>query len=142
VASVRVTLLAILLLVPTACGGGDPSPESVARAWSQSVNSHDDAGAARLFASGARVVQGDDVRRFESFDEARAWHRSLPCAGRIVTLRARGETVRVTFILSDRQRTECDAPGERAHALFRVRKGKIVLWHQLEGPNVPNEEPV
>ena len=138
----RVTLLALLLVTLTACGGGDPSPESVARAWSQSVNSDDDVGAARLFATGARVVQGDDVRRFDSFAEARAWHRALPCAGRIVTLHARGETVRVTFVLSDRRRGECDAPGERAHALFRVQKGKIVLWHQLEGAEVPDEEPV
>jgi hypothetical protein len=126
----------------TACGGGDPSPESVARAWSESVNSEDDAGAARLFAIGARVVQDDRVRKLDSFAEARAWHSSLPCAGRIVTLRARGETVRVTFVLFDRGRSECDAPGQRAHALFRVRKGKIVLWHQLEGPEVPDEEPV
>jgi limonene-1,2-epoxide hydrolase len=139
---VRVTLFAFLLLTLTACGGGNPSPESVARAWSQSVNSDDDAGAARLFAIGARVVQGDGVRRFETFAEARAWHRALPCAGRIVALRARGETVRVTFVLSDRRQAECDAPGERAHALFRVRNGKIVLWHQLEGPEDPNEEPV
>lgn len=133
--------LAFLLLVVTACGGGEPSPESVARAWSQSVNSDDDAGAARLFADGARVVQGNRVRRFDSFTEARAWHTALPCAGRIVTLRARGETVRVTFVLFDRSRSECDAPGERAYALFRVREGKIVLWHQLEGPEIPDEQP-
>jgi hypothetical protein len=139
---VRAVLLALLVLAPTACGGDHPSPESVARAWSQSVNSDDNAGAARLFAAGARVVQGDDVRRFESFAEARAWHTALPCAGRIAALRARGETVRVTFVLFDRRRSECDAPGERAHALFRVREGKIVLWHQLEGPEIPDEEPV
>jgi hypothetical protein len=139
---VRLVPLALLVLVLAACGGGDPSPESVARAWSESVNSDDNAGAARLFATGARVVQGDVVRRFDSFAEARAWNSSLPCAGRIAALRARGDTVRVTFVLYDRRRTECDAPGERAHALFRVRDGKIVLWHQLEGPDVPQEQPV
>ncbi len=138
----RVLPLACVLLILAGCGGGDPSPESVARAWSESVNSDDNSGAARLFAIGARVVQGDVVRRFDDFAEARAWHSSLPCAGRIATLRARGETVRVTFVLFDRRRSECDAPGQRAHALFRVREGKIVLWHQLEGPEIPDEEPV
>jgi hypothetical protein len=139
---VRLVPFAFLLLLLTACGGGDPSPESVARAWSESVNSNDDDGAARLFAPGARVVQGDVVRRLDTLAEARAWHSTLPCAGRIAALRARGETVRVTFVLYDRQRRECDAPGERAHALFRVRAGKIVLWHQLEGAEVPEEQPV
>jgi hypothetical protein len=139
---VRAVPLAFLLLALAACGGDHPSPESVARAWSESVNSDDNAGAARLFAIGARVVQGDVVRRFDNFSEARAWHASLPCAGRISNLRARGEVVRVTFVLYDRRRSECDAPGQRAHALFRVREGKIVLWHQLEGHEVPEEEPV
>jgi hypothetical protein len=140
---VRVVPLATTLaLTLTACGGGTPSPESVARAWSQSVNSEDDAGAARLFAPGARVVQGDTVQRFDSPAEAEAWHRGLPCAGRILALRAHGQTVRVTYVLYDRPRSQCDAPGQRAYALFRVRNGKIVLWHQLEGPQDPHEEPV
>ena len=138
----RVVLLATFTLTLAACGGGNPSPESVARAWSQSVNSEDDAGAARLFALGARVVQGSSVERFDSIAEAEAWHRGLPCAGRILTLRAHEQTVRVTFVLYDRPRSRCDAPGERAYALFRVRNGKIVLWHQLEGPEDPHEEPV
>lgn len=132
----------VLVLALTACGGGDPSPESVARAWSQAVNSGDNAGAARLFADDARVVQGTDVRRLRTFAQAEAWNALLPCSGRIITVRSSGDTARVTFVLGDRPRSKCDAPGERAHALFRVREGKIVLWHQLDGALAPEEEPV
>ena len=138
-APVRRSLLLTALAV-SACGGGDPSPESVVRAWSAAVNTDDNAGAARLFAEGARVVQEGDVRRLETFAEARAWNSSLPCSGRIVRLTVRGENVRVTFVLGDRRRSECDGPGERAQALFRVREGKIVLWHQLDPSEVPEEE--
>jgi limonene-1,2-epoxide hydrolase len=139
---VRIALLATSVLVLTACGGGAASPESVVRAWSEAVNTDDNDGAARLFAEGARVVQGDEVRRLETFEEARAWNRSLPCSGRILSLTAREDTVRVTFVLGDRPRAECDGPGERALALFRVRDGKIVLWHQLERQFEPEEESV
>ena len=140
-APVRRSLLLAALAV-SACGGGDPSPESVVRAWSAAVNTDDNAGAARLFAKDARVVQDGDVRRLETFAEARAWNSSLPCSGRIVKLTVRGENVRATFVLGDRRRSECDGPGERAHALFRVREGKIVLWHQLDPAEAPEEESV
>ena len=124
------------------CGGGDPSAESVVRAWSQAVNNDDNAAAARLFARGARVVQGRSVRRLDTFADARAWNARLPCSGRIVSLRENGDTVRATFLLGDRRRSRCDGPGERAHALVRVRDGKIVLWHQLEQTLEPPEESV
>jgi limonene-1,2-epoxide hydrolase len=133
-------LLAALVL--SGCGGGDPSAESVVRAWSEAVNTDDNDGAARLFAEGARVIQGTDVRRLETFDEARAWNAGLPCSGRIVRLTVREETVRATFVLGDRTKTECEGPGERAQALFRVRDGKIVLWHELDPAVAPEEESV
>jgi hypothetical protein len=135
-------LIALIAFVLTGCGGGDPSPQSVVRAWSEAVNSEDNEGAARLFAEGARVVQGASVRRLETFAEARAWNAALPCAGRILSLTERGDTVRATFLLGDRGRSRCDGPGARALALVRVRDGKIVLWHQLETPVEQEEESV
>ena len=138
----RIALLAPLLVALAACGGGAASPQSVVRAWSEAVNTGDNEGAARLFADGARVVQGNEVRRLDSFAEARAWNSSLPCSGRILSLTARQDTVRVTFVLGDRPQKECDGPGERALALFRVHDGKIVLWHQLEPSLQPPEQPV
>ena len=135
-------LAAAAALVVAGCAGGEPSPESVVRAWSQAVNSGDDASAARLFADGARIVQGARVRRLDDFDEARAWNAALPCSGRIVDLRASGENVRATFVLGNRERVTCDGPGERAKTLFTIRDGKIVLWHQLDPTLEPEEESV
>jgi limonene-1,2-epoxide hydrolase len=139
---VRIALLASFALALAGCGGGAASPESVVRAWSEAVNTADNDGAARLFAEGARVVQGSEVRRLRTFEDARAWNSSLPCSGRILSLTAREDTVRVTFVLGDRPQKMCDGPGERALALFRVREGKIVLWHQLEPELQLREEPV
>jgi hypothetical protein len=139
---VRIALFASLALALAGCGGGAASPESVVRAWSEAVNTDDNDGAARLFAEGARVVQGSEVRRLKTFEDARAWNSSLPCSGRILSLTARDDTVRVTFVLGDRPPKTCDGPGERALALFRVREGKIVLWHQLQPELQLKEEPV
>lgn len=112
------------------------------RAWSQAVNTEDNSAAARLFAPGARVVQGTSVRRLRTFEQARAWNAGLPCSGRIVSLRELGDTVRATFLLGNRRRSRCDGPGARSRALFRVREGKIVLWHQLEQQLEPEEESI
>ena len=128
----RLPLLLVLAL--TACGGGDAAPEDVVRAWSRAVNADDNAAAAKLFAPGASVVQAGGARRLETLAEARRWNAALPCSGEIVELVSTGERVTATFVLGDRRRSRCDGPGERARALFRVRDGKIVLWHQLALP--------
>ncbi|MDP8911479.1 MAG: hypothetical protein M3M94_05375, partial [Actinomycetota bacterium] len=57
--------------------------------------------------------------------------------GRIVALSSDGETARATFVLGDRGKHRCDGLGQRAQAVFRVREGKIVLWHQLAEPREP-----
>ncbi len=134
----RLTALAVLALA--GCGSGTPSPESVVRAWSEAVNSEDNASAARLFAEGAQVIQGTDIRRLRTFEEARTWNEGLPCSGRILALEVQGAVVRATFLLGNRGRTRCDGPGQRARALFRVEHGKIVLWHQLDPLLEPEEE--
>jgi hypothetical protein len=123
------TGLAVLALAP-GCGGGPPSAESVVRAWSESLNTGDNEAAADLFAPSAQVIQG---RRFvlETRREAIAFNASLPCSGQIVELDTRADTVIATFRLGDRETSRCDAPGAEARAAFRVREGKIVLWHQL-----------
>jgi xanthine/CO dehydrogenase XdhC/CoxF family maturation factor len=128
---VFVLVLAALL---AACGGSDPSPESVVRAWSNALNEGDDEEAAKLFAVNARVIQSGRSLRLRDLGDAMEWHAGLPCGGTIVELRARGETVRATFELGERPEQTCDGPGEEVRALFRVREGKIVLWHQLPAP--------
>ena len=123
---------ACLLALGAACGGAGGSPENVVRAWSRAVNEGDDDAAADLFASGAEVVQGGSVTHLRTHADAVAWNAGLPCSGRIVALVRRGPVVRATFVLGDRQGRPCDGPGQRATAIFRIRDGKIVLWHQVE----------
>jgi hypothetical protein len=132
--------LLLVLLAAAGCGSEPPSAESVVRAWSASVNSGDNAAAARLFAHGATVVRDGKVRTLRSYNAARGWNAALRWCGRIVSVSENGATVRAVFLLRTRQRFGCTGPGERAHTLFRVRDGKIVLWHQLDQAPEPDEE--
>ncbi len=129
----RLFALAIVLLVAAGCGGGDPSPESVVRAWSEALNTGNDEAAADLFAPGAEVIQGDLRGRLRTRSDAVRFNRSLPCSGRIVRVESEEDGVTATFLLGDRPRSACDAPGVEVRAYFRVEKGKITLWHQLPG---------
>jgi hypothetical protein len=128
-------LLVLAVIVLAACGGhATRSPEQVARAWSNALDRGDDEAAASLFADGARIVQSGELR-LRSHEDAVRWNESLPCGGTIVSISARGATdVLVVFRLGDRPRHRCDAPGSDAAALFRVRDGEIVLWHQTAVP--------
>jgi limonene-1,2-epoxide hydrolase len=131
-------LLLVLAAAATGCGSSQPSPESVVRAWSQALNSEDNQGAANLFAPGAEVVQGDRVVTLRTHAQAVEWNSALPCSGRIVSIKSTAHTATATFELGDRSHSHCDGPGERATAIFRVVKGKIVLWHQTPRPTTPS----
>jgi limonene-1,2-epoxide hydrolase len=132
-----VRLGAILLAVAAlaACGGhGSRSPESVARAWSAALGRNDNESAARLFADDAKVVQDGELD-LRDHAEAVQWNAMLPCGGTITSVTAQSKTdVLVVFKLTERPQHRCDGPGTRAAALFRVRDGKIVLWHQTQAP--------
>ncbi len=137
----RCAFLAVLVLAGCGSGGGrKASPASVVRAWSSALNADDNESAASLFAIDAQVVQADRSRRLHTHREAVQFNASLPCSGRIVDLELRGNEVKATFVLGDRRSSACDGPGERAGAIFRIRKGKIVLWHQVEAPAEPEGE--
>jgi limonene-1,2-epoxide hydrolase len=131
-----VLLAAAAILLP-ACGSSPPSAESVVRAWSQALNTDDNERAADLFAPGAEVVQPGQVLRLRTHADAVEWNSKLPCAGRIVSIKSVGQTATATFELGDRDSSHCDGPGQRATAIFRVVKGKIVLWHQTASPDRP-----
>lgn len=110
-----------------------PSPPAIVRAWSRALNANDNKAAAALFARGARVIQpGVDVRLTPRL--ALAFNASLPCGGKITELRIAGDTVTATFLLTERPRHTCDAPGKPAAARFVVRKGLIVRWQQVPVP--------
>jgi SnoaL-like domain len=132
---------AVLLALLAGCGGGKASPESVVRAWSKALNAGDNQGAADLFAPGAEVVQGPVVLHLRTHADAVVWNAGLPCSGKIVALSTNGATVTATFLLDDRPTSACDGPGHRATAVFRIRAGKIVLWHQVPEPAAPPPPP-
>jgi hypothetical protein len=125
-------VLAIFACLGSACGGHSTSaPERIVRSWSAALNAGQNDRAASLFAPNAQIVQGNVVLTFRTHADAVAWNAGLPCSGRIVALSRNGGDVTATFVLGDRPASPCDGPGERARALFRIRHGKIVLWHQL-----------
>jgi hypothetical protein len=106
-----------------------PSPPAIVRAWSRRLNANDNKGAAALFAPGARLIQGVDVRLTPAL--AVAWNESLPCGGTIIGMTRNGNRVRATFVLKERPKHKCDGPGEKAAAVFVVKNGKIVFWQQV-----------
>jgi limonene-1,2-epoxide hydrolase len=106
----------------------------VARAWSKALNANRNVAAANLFAHNARVIQpGVDVR-LNSHALAVAFNASLPCAGRIVAITVKGNQATATFVLGERPKHRCDAPGAKAAAVFTVRNGKIIRWQQAAVP--------
>lgn len=137
----RARWLALLAAAALAgCGGEEPaSSEEVVRAWSRALNAGDNGAAADLFALGARIEQAGFVLTVRSRADAVAWNARLPCSGKITTLSVRGETATATFLLFDRRTSRCDAPGGRATAVFTVRDGKIVRWHQTASQAAPVE---
>jgi limonene-1,2-epoxide hydrolase len=139
--AVRVLALLLGACFVAGCGSGPPSTESVVRAWSQALNQDDNDTAANLFAPNAKVVQGGTVLRLKTHKDAVAWNSALPCSGLITSIHSRGQVVTATFRLGDRAESQCDGPGKRVTAIFKVVDGKIVLWHQTAredqaGPSV------
>jgi hypothetical protein len=136
---VKAAPILVAVLALAACGGSSShSPESVARAWSAALDRSDDDTAASLFAAGARIVQNGELTLRDHAD-AVTWNDGLPCGGRITSVQSRGKyEVLVVFDLVERPGHHCDAPGQKAAALFRVVGGKIVLWHQTPAPATPS----
>ena len=118
-------------MLAASCGGGSASPESVVRAWNEALNSGDNEAAAKLFATGAKVIQAGREYTLRDRETAIAFNESLPCSGEIVAIKTQGDTVTATFALADRGTSPCDAPGAEVTAVFQIRDGKIVVWEQL-----------
>jgi ketosteroid isomerase-like protein len=122
---------AALAVAATGCGGGGGrSPEDVVRAWSRALNANDNRAAAALFATDAHIVQSGETI-FHSRADAVEWNASLPCAGKLEDVSVQGDDVTATFLLDERPHHVCDSPGGHAGVIFRIRDGKIVLWHEL-----------
>jgi hypothetical protein len=128
---------ALILVALSGCGGEGASPESVVRAWSHELNTDDNEGAANLFARGATVIQGNQVLVLRTHADAVRWNASLPCSGQIVSIKTVRDTATATFLLGDRKMSRCDGPGGRATAIFRIRRSKIVFWHETASSRAP-----
>jgi hypothetical protein len=131
----RIAVLLAAVLFLAGCGSHKAqSAEQVARSWSAALDRSDNEAAALLFADGATVVQNGELT-LSTHAEAVRWNAALPCGGKILSVSRRNATeVLVIFTLQGRPRHTCDAPGQQAAAIFRVRDGKIVLWHQTAVP--------
>jgi len=126
-------VLAVLAL--TACGGDrSDSPQDVVRAWSAALDRNDNEQAARLFADDAQIVQNGE-QTLQTHADAVRWNSGLPCGGRIDRLEVHGKgEVLAIFELRNRPQHRCDGVGAQAAAIFRVKDGRIVLWHQTVVP--------
>jgi limonene-1,2-epoxide hydrolase len=128
---------AALALAAAGTAQAAATPAQVARAWSEALNRNDNVAAAKLFAHNARVIQPgvDGLLRTRAI--AIAFNESLPCAGRIIAVTVKGSKATATFVLGQRPKHRCDAPGAKAAAVFTVRNGKIVRWQQVAVPSGP-----
>lgn len=124
----------VLALAAAGAAQAAATPAQVVRAWSKALNANRNVAAANLFAHNARVIQpGVDVR-LNSHALAVAFNASLPCAGRIVAVTVKSNRATATFVLGERPKHRCDAPGAKAAAVFTVRNGKIIRWQQVAVP--------
>jgi hypothetical protein len=118
---------------PITTTGDRPVPADLAQivlAWSAAINRNDNNAAAQLFAKGAIVAQSA-VFQLVDTPTAVLWNDGLPCAGKVVELQMVQNAVVATFVLGQRPKHHCDAPGHRAGAAFVIEHGKIKLWQQV-----------
>jgi len=106
----------------------------VVHAWSKALNANHNVAAANLFAHNARVIQPGVDGLLRSHELAVLFNASLPCAGHIIAMTVKGDRATATFVLGERPKHRCDAPGAKAAAVFTVRNGKIVQWQKIPVP--------
>ena len=113
---------------------GTPSPAAVVRAWSKALNGTTTRRPDGCSPSTPVSVQGPLDGTLKTQQAAAVFNSTLPCAGRIVAMEVKGDTVLATFVLGHRPKHKCDGPGQKAAAVFVVKKGKITLWEQVAVP--------
>ncbi|MBA2297848.1 MAG: hypothetical protein H0W14_07405 [Actinobacteria bacterium] len=128
-------LAALVLPGSHALAAGSPAAKKqLVRTWSERLNAGDYAGTARLFSLPAAFVQGGTVLELRSYRDVARWHGGLPCAGRITSITVKGDFATVVFVLAHRKGSRCDAPGQKAAAIFQIKGGKIRAWAQIPVP--------
>jgi hypothetical protein len=129
-------LAAALGLSSVGAASADTPAEAkrIVRAWSTRLNAYDNAGVARLFAHPATFVQAGLAFRLQTAADIALWHQLLPCAGRVVSITVKGDRATAVFLLANGRNRRCDASGQKAAAVFRIRGGKIRTWTQIPVP--------
>ena len=133
---IRIAAVALVVAAAIAAGTAGaarrpPGPAAVVRAWTAALDRDDNEAAANLFAKNAVVVQNGLKLVLFTHHIAVLWMEGLPCSARIVKMTVKGDIADTTFVIGNRPKIKCDAPGIKARAIFRVRKGKIVAWAQV-----------
>jgi hypothetical protein len=143
---VRVALALLGAALVAGCGGSHghhrrpPPDRAVIAAWLRALNAHDYERAAGYFAPGAIVDQGRPIR-LPDRQAATEFNRSLPCKGKLTSVRDEGRTSLGVFALvagSGGPRSNCDGS---ATVRFTVEAGRFTRWRQLpQAPPLPGSE--
>jgi len=149
-------LLATVIFVAAACGGGDdhgslikggesgpptgeipgnadPGDVRVIDAWVTALAHGDVDTAAGYFAIPSVAENGPILARINSLDDARRFNRSLPCGARLIRAETQGDFTTATFELTERPGPgSCgDGVGHKAATAFVIKDGKIVEWRRV-----------
>ena len=104
------------------------SEERIVRAWITALNEGDYDRAARYFAKGAIVDQGQPIR-LPNAAAALLFNRSLPCRAELVGVKDEpGPKALAAFTLSDGPGGPCEG---RARVRVTVKDGLFTEWRQL-----------
>jgi hypothetical protein len=117
------------------------TPETVIRAWADTLRRGDVKRAASYFAVPAVVENGTAPLRLGTRAAVRAFNRGLPCGARLLRTYSLGRYTAAVFSLTERRGPgRCGSgAGRHARTAFLVRDGKITEWRRL--PDRPERPP-
>jgi len=122
-----------------AAGQADRSSVNVIAKWLKVLQSGDEAGAARYWATGAKFQNSTPVLTIDTPIEKLAIQKSLPCGAKIKQANGPKPFVVLVFTLTQRRGGDCGTGvGQTARGAIRVAHGQIVEWYRL--PDDPSQD--
>lgn len=109
------------------------SDRQVVEGWLQALTDGDIVEAAKAFAPDAVVSNGTPRVRLQTFALRKAFNASFPCGAKLGSFAREKGFLLVTYVLIDRQGSQCDSPGGEARGIIRVRRGRISEWYRVPG---------
>jgi len=120
-------------------GAADRTSVHVIAKWLSRLRRGDEAGAARLWATGSKFQNATPVLTINSPIEKVAIQKALPCGARIKEAGGPAPFVVLVFVLTERRGGNCGTGvGHTARGAIRVAHGKIAEWYRL--PDDPAQE--